>query len=198
MACSDTDSRHQLANAFRGYLTRERGLAQGTVDNYSHNAALFLARLPDPLDEALREMSAGRVLEIMGELIRPGGPSARSLSVPLRSLLRFLHVTGRVPRPLAGAVPTEPRWRLASLPPGSTGLRSAPCWRHAIAAANAASATTPSWSCCHGWDCGPSRPRASPWTTWTGAAAPSWSGARAAGPTAFPCRPTPERPWPPT
>jgi len=47
-------------------------------------------------------MSAGRVLEIMGELIRPGGPSARSLSVPLRSLLRFLHVTGRVPRPLAG------------------------------------------------------------------------------------------------
>jgi integrase/recombinase XerD len=101
MACSDRDSRHQLADAFRGYLVRERGLAQGTVDNYSHNAALFLARLPDPLDE---------------ELIRPGGPSARSLSVPLRSLLRFLHVTGRIPRPLAGAVPTEPRWRLTSLP----------------------------------------------------------------------------------
>ena len=108
MACSDRDSRHQLANAFRSYLARERGLAQGTVDNYSHNAALFLARLPDPLDEALREMSAGRVLEIMGELIRPGGPSARSLSVPLRALLRFLHVTGRIPRPLAGAVPTGP------------------------------------------------------------------------------------------
>src|SRR5260370_1409604 len=113
---SDADARHQLAEAFRGYLTRERGLAQGTVDNYSHGAALFLARLPGPLDEALREMSAGRVLEIIGELVRPGGPSARSLSVPLRALLRFLHVTGRIPRPLAGAVPTEPRWRLASLP----------------------------------------------------------------------------------
>jgi len=97
---SDADARHQLAEAFRGYLTRERGLAQGTVDNYSHGAALFLARLPGPLDEALREMSAGRVLEIIGELVRPGGPSARSLSVPLRALLRFLHVTGRVPRPL--------------------------------------------------------------------------------------------------
>ena len=48
MACSDRDSRHQLADAFRSYLARERGLAQGTVDNYSHNAALFLARLPDP------------------------------------------------------------------------------------------------------------------------------------------------------
>src|SRR5260370_57286 len=116
MARSDADARDQLAEAFRGDLARERGLAQGTVDNYSHNAALFLARLPDPLDEVLREMSAGRVLEVIGELIRPGGPSARSLSVPLRSLLRFLHVTGRIPRPLAGAVPTEPRWRLASLP----------------------------------------------------------------------------------
>ena len=118
MACSgsDADCRYQLADAFRGYLTRERGLAQGTVDNYSHNAALFLARLPDPLEDALREMTAGRVLEVVGELIRPGGPSARSLSVPLRSLLRFLHVTGQIPRPLAGAVPTEPRWRLASLP----------------------------------------------------------------------------------
>ena len=112
----DAGARDQLAEAFRGYLTRERGLAQGTVNNYSHGAALFLARLPDPLDEALREMSAGRILEIIGELVRPGGPSARSLSVPLRALLRFLHVTGRVPRPLAGAVPTEPRWRLASLP----------------------------------------------------------------------------------
>jgi hypothetical protein len=93
MARSDADARHQLAEAFRGYLTRERGLAHGTVDNYSHGAALFLARLPDPLDEALREMPAGRVLEIIGELVRPGGPSARSLSVPLRALLRFLHVT---------------------------------------------------------------------------------------------------------
>ncbi len=116
MGGSDAEARDQLAEAFRGYLARERGLAQGTVDNYSHNAALFLARLPDPLDDALREMAAGRVLEVIGELIRPGGPSARSLSVPLRSLLRFLHVTGRIPRPLAGAVPTEPRWRLASLP----------------------------------------------------------------------------------
>jgi len=116
MACSDRDSRHQLANAFRSCLAPGRGLALGTAGNYSRNAALFLARLPGPLDEALREMSAGRVLEIMGELIRPGGPSARSLPVPLRSLLRFLHVTGRIPRTLADAVPAGPRWRLASLP----------------------------------------------------------------------------------
>jgi len=45
----DAGARDHLAEAFRGYLTRERGLARGTVDNYSHGAALFLARLPDPL-----------------------------------------------------------------------------------------------------------------------------------------------------
>ncbi len=53
---SDADARDQLAEAFRGYLTRERCLTQGTVDNYSHGAVLFLARLADPLDEALQEM----------------------------------------------------------------------------------------------------------------------------------------------
>src|SRR5260370_17475039 len=105
MARSDADARDQLAEAFRGYLARERGLAQGTVDNYSHNAALFLARLPDPLDEVLREMSAGRVLEVIGELIRPGGPSARSLSGPLRALPRFLPLPCPVPPPLARPLP---------------------------------------------------------------------------------------------
>jgi len=45
----DAGARDHLAEAFRGYLTRERDLARGTVDNYSHGAALFLARLPDPL-----------------------------------------------------------------------------------------------------------------------------------------------------
>jgi site-specific recombinase XerD len=34
----------------------------------------------------------------------------------LRSLLRFLHVTGRAPGPLTGAVPAVANWRLAGLP----------------------------------------------------------------------------------
>jgi integrase/recombinase XerD len=34
----------------------------------------------------------------------------------LRSLLRFLHVTGRAPGPLTGAVPAVASWRLAGLP----------------------------------------------------------------------------------
>ena len=34
----------------------------------------------------------------------------------LRSLLRFLHATGRAPHPLAAAVPSVAGWRLAPLP----------------------------------------------------------------------------------
>jgi len=108
--------RERLVESFRDYLVRERGLASGTVDNYAHVAVLFVAQLADPLDAALRELSAGRILEITGVLVRPGGPSVRSLSFGLRALLRFLFATGRVARSLATVVPNEPRWRLASLP----------------------------------------------------------------------------------
>jgi site-specific recombinase XerD len=118
MASSDfpAGGREQLVDSFRDYLGGERGLAAGTVDNYAHAAGLFVGQLADPLDDALRGLSAGQVLEIVGVLVRPGGPSVRSLSVGLRALLRFLFLTGKVPRSLVGAVPNEPRWRLASLP----------------------------------------------------------------------------------
>src|SRR5215471_13335797 len=113
--------RGQLVGSFRDYLSGERGLVPGTVDNYAHVAGLFVGQLADPLDDALRGLSAGRVLATIGVLVRPGGPSVRSLAVGLRGLLRFLFVTGQVPRSLVEAVPSEPRWRLASLPAGLDG-----------------------------------------------------------------------------
>jgi integrase/recombinase XerD len=42
--------------------------------------------------------------------------SAKAMVTALRSLLRFLHVTGRAPGPLTGAVPAVANWRLAGLP----------------------------------------------------------------------------------
>ena len=42
--------------------------------------------------------------------------SAKAMVTALRSLLRFLHVTGRAPGPLVGAVPAVANWRLAGLP----------------------------------------------------------------------------------
>jgi site-specific recombinase XerD len=57
--------------------------------------------------------------------------SAKALVAAVRSLLRYLHVDGRIPASLTGAVPAVAGWRLASLPRGLepvqvTALLSAP------------------------------------------------------------------------
>jgi site-specific recombinase XerC len=44
--------------------------------------------------------------------------SAKALVTAMRSLLRFLHVDGRITVPLVGAVPAVAGWRLGSLPRG--------------------------------------------------------------------------------
>src|SRR5260370_16890818 len=44
--------------------------------------------------------------------------SAKAMVTAVRALLRFLHVAGHVPVPLAAAVPAVAGWRLASLPRG--------------------------------------------------------------------------------
>ncbi len=110
------DVRTRLVESFGEYLDRERGLAPGTVENYGRVVTRFVGYLPDPLDDALAALSAARVLEIIGMLVQPGGPSVRSLSFGLRAFLRFCLATGRTPRSLAEIVPSGPRWRLASLP----------------------------------------------------------------------------------
>lgn len=116
------DPRDQLLEAFRDYLTRERGLAPGTVVNYVHVARVFTAQLADPLDGSLQNLSAEQVLGIFcgqgrhGATDQRGGPSAQSMACPLRSLLRFLFASGRVPRQLASVVAHAGRWKPASIP----------------------------------------------------------------------------------
>jgi integrase/recombinase XerD len=73
--------------------------------------------MPQPVDLALSGLSAGQVTGYVVEYC--GGrntESAKAMVTALRSLLRFLHVTGRVPSPLVGAVPAVANWRLAGLP----------------------------------------------------------------------------------
>jgi integrase/recombinase XerD len=71
----------------------------------------------DDLD--VEHLNAADVTAFM--LSRCSGPSRRAAKVtvsPLRSFLRFLHVSGAITQPLAAAVPSMAGWRLAGLPKG--------------------------------------------------------------------------------
>jgi integrase/recombinase XerD len=104
---------------YRDYLVRERGLTAGSVGHWERVARLFLAECPEPLEDALGQLTAG---EVTGFVVaqcghgRRSGATAKILTSGLRSLLRFLHVAGWVPVPLAQAVPSAAGWRLSALP----------------------------------------------------------------------------------
>ena len=104
---------------FRAWLAGERGLSAATVACYAKQARKFLVFLGEPLDAALAQLDAGRVTSFMVGYCQGRNPeSAKALVTATRALLRFLHVTGHVPVPLAAAVPAVAGWRLASLPRG--------------------------------------------------------------------------------
>jgi integrase/recombinase XerD len=108
-----------LLAQFRAWLAEERGLSAATVGCYGKQARTFLVHLPEPLDAALRQLDAGQVTAFMLGYCPDRNPaSAKALVTAVRALLRFLHVAGYVPVPLAAAVPAVAGWRLASLPRG--------------------------------------------------------------------------------
>lgn len=96
-----------LLGEYRRYLEDERGLAAGTVKHYLRCARTFLTGLAGPLEEALAGLSAGQVIDFVQDWsTRRRSPALDMVTLPaLRSLLRFLHLVGRVPTRLSGAVP---------------------------------------------------------------------------------------------
>ena len=84
-----------------------RGLAAQTVVHYLRCARVFLAWLPGSLGQSLPALSAAQVVGYVRDwTARRQGASIDTVRLPaLRSLLRYLHVAGHVPRSLAGAVP---------------------------------------------------------------------------------------------
>ena len=106
-----------LVASYRDYLLAERGLAAGTVAQYLRRARVFLFWLPTPLEAGLAGLSAARVTTfVMVWCPGRGAADAKMMVTALRSLLRFLHVTGRVGAPLVDAVPSVPGWRRVRLP----------------------------------------------------------------------------------
>jgi site-specific recombinase XerD len=96
-----------LLAEYQRYLEDERGLAASSARQYLRAARLFLTSLPEAAGLGLAALSAGRVVDyVVAWSSRRRDASMDMVTLPaLRSLLRFLHVTGKVPSPLAGAVP---------------------------------------------------------------------------------------------
>ena len=109
-----------LLAEFALWLRNERGLADASVRSYRVQAHKFLGQLRGPLDDALAGLDAVSVTTFMVNqtVASPSVWSAKALVTAMRSLLRFLHVEGRIPMPLIGAVPGVASWRLNGLPRG--------------------------------------------------------------------------------
>jgi integrase/recombinase XerD len=97
--------RSRLYSEYERYLVEERGVSTGRL-------GICLAVANDFLDgRRISRLKAEDVTRFVDA--RPPEPNALSA---LRSLLRFLFVTSKTKHNLVHAVPSWPRWRLASLP----------------------------------------------------------------------------------
>jgi len=109
----------ELLGRYCDYLLVERGLTARTVRGYVDCVRPFVATRTrgDVLDLAGISPAdvTGFVLAVC-----PGRAtgSAKLIVCALRSLLRWLHLTGEVASPLATAAPSVAGWRLSGLPKG--------------------------------------------------------------------------------
>lgn len=109
----------RLLAEYHDYLVDERGLVRTTVRCHEAVAGLFLAERSRAHEGELRleDMTAADVAAfVTAECARRSVGSAKIMVTGLRSLLRFMHVAGHGPGPLASAVPAVAGRRGASLP----------------------------------------------------------------------------------
>ena len=123
-----------LVEEYRRFLINERGLAEVSILRYLPAVRGFLAGLPGPVEAELGRLSAAEVSRfVLDQAGLRSVPDAKSMVTALRSLLRFLFVTGRIDRELAAAVPTVANRKLATLPgrlrAGEAGLLLGGCDR---------------------------------------------------------------------
>jgi site-specific recombinase XerD len=102
----------RLIQEFCDYLADERGLVAGSVVLYARVARHFLEERTPPVADALARLSGAEVnVFVLRESARVRPRTAETVVCALRALLRFLHVRGWIPVPLATAVPSVPQRR---------------------------------------------------------------------------------------
>ena len=109
----------ELLGHYHDYLVGERGLTTGTARGYVDFVRPFVSiRVHgDVLD-----LAGITAADVTGFVLSscPGRAvgSAKLIVCALRSLLRWLHLTGQMPASLASAVPPVAGWRLSGMPKG--------------------------------------------------------------------------------
>jgi site-specific recombinase XerD len=108
-----------LVDRYKKWLVLDRGLAAATVLRYEKLARRFLQEGEAVRDRFVDDLSA---VDVVGFLVRECGrlqvDSAKGRVAELRSLLRFLYLTGVTPVALATAVPPVAGWRDTRVPVG--------------------------------------------------------------------------------
>ncbi len=109
----------ELLGRYRDYLLGERGLTEGTARGYVDCVRPFVA---SRVRGEVLDLVGITAVDVIGFVLSacPGRAigSVKLIVCSLRSLLRWLHLTGQVRVSLASAVPSVAGWRLSGLPKG--------------------------------------------------------------------------------
>jgi len=102
-----------LLRTFRGWMHRQRGTCESTLDNY----AIHIRELLTRVDEKPGALDARTLRQFVLEGSHTcGWAAAKKRTTALRMFLRFLIAEGHCASSLDGAIPVLAHWRLASLP----------------------------------------------------------------------------------
>src|SRR4051794_25802430 len=113
------DPVEELLGRYRVWLLTERGVTPGTARGYVNCVRPFVATgLRGDALQFTGLTAADVTAFVLAACPGRAVGSAKLIVCALRSLLRWLHLTGQVPVSLAAAVPSVAGWRLAGLPKG--------------------------------------------------------------------------------
>lgn len=103
---------------YHDFLVTERGLVPAVVAQFDQVAQKFVDRVAGDGFAASGLVAADVTGYFATSCVGSGPATSRNLAAGLRSFLRFLHVSGRVDRPLAQAIPPVASRKNSSLPMG--------------------------------------------------------------------------------
>ena len=107
----------ELLEQFRVHLVVERGLAGDVVTSYLHVIGPFVQHVWRPGGIGLERLDGPAVITFVVDHVAVLSPKVASLTLTvMRSLLRWLHLEGRIETPLADVIPSVFSPRLAALP----------------------------------------------------------------------------------